>query len=384
MRKKSGNKVDPDSIRDLLNKTMGDSFATELEDEVDEWISTGSKMLDMSICQGQVAGIPVGRVSSIAGLSSTGKSYIAAQIAANAQKMEIMVVYYDSESALSKAFLERVGLDVKSLIYIQPPCIEDVIKSMETLLGTQGKFLFIWDSLAMTESKILLEEELALNTAQNVKPRILTAAINRLIIPLAKTRSTFLILNQLKTNIPKSAMDFQVKSEPYFTPGGLSVKYAYTLEIYLTRRKAKSAYKTKDDGSIIGAEVVATMNKSRLGTEKRQCTFTIEWGPDYLGVADDESFLDALLALGDPYLTKETKVSYSLLMRDGSRSPTFKLSSWLNKMEDPEFRASVEEILDKCVVKGKGITDIDTKLSKEFGDSEEDELLEEDISSDDD
>ena len=66
------------------------------------------------ICRGEYAGIPVGKVSEIAGLESTGKSFLAAQVAASAQKMGIDVVYFDSESAIDPTFLEKAGCDLKT------------------------------------------------------------------------------------------------------------------------------------------------------------------------------------------------------------------------------------------------------------------------------
>ena len=72
--------------------------------EVREWIATGSRWLDSIICKGNLAGIPVGKIVEIAGLEATGKSFLAAQIAANAQKMGINVAYFDSESAIKSIF----------------------------------------------------------------------------------------------------------------------------------------------------------------------------------------------------------------------------------------------------------------------------------------
>ena len=91
-------------MRSLINKTSGVNVAHNLREanptEVKEWIPTGSRWLDSIICKGQSAGIPVGKFTEIAGLEATGKSFMAAQIAANAQKMDMLVVYMDSESAI--------------------------------------------------------------------------------------------------------------------------------------------------------------------------------------------------------------------------------------------------------------------------------------------
>ena len=91
-------RVDMQNLMKLVNKKAGRNVAHNLTGDnptsVKEWIPTGSRWLDSIICKGQIAGIPVGKVTEIAGLESTGKSYMAAQIAANAQKMGKMIVYF--------------------------------------------------------------------------------------------------------------------------------------------------------------------------------------------------------------------------------------------------------------------------------------------------
>ena len=100
-------------MRNLINKKVGMEVAHDLSNdnptEVKEWISTGSRWLDSVICRGRLAGIPVGKIVEIAGLEGSGKSYMAAQVAANAQKMGIDVIYFDSESAIDPEFLALPG-----------------------------------------------------------------------------------------------------------------------------------------------------------------------------------------------------------------------------------------------------------------------------------
>ena len=106
-------RLSPAEMRSMINKSTGMNVAHDLREtnptEVVEWIPTGSRWLDSIICRGKSAGIPVGKIVEIAGLESTGKSYMAAQIAANAQKMGMDVVYFDSESAIDPQFLEKAG-----------------------------------------------------------------------------------------------------------------------------------------------------------------------------------------------------------------------------------------------------------------------------------
>ena len=96
-RKKKVEKKGRVSVQDLMNivnKKAGMNVAHDLTNEnpteVKEWIPTGSYWLDSIICRGKIAGIPVGKITEIAGLEATGKSYMACQIAANAQKKGIV------------------------------------------------------------------------------------------------------------------------------------------------------------------------------------------------------------------------------------------------------------------------------------------------------
>ena len=284
-------------MRKMLNKKHGMTVAHNLQDEnptqVTEWIPTGSRWLDSIVCRGQLAGIPVGKVTEIAGLEATGKSYMAAKIAANAQKMGITVIYFDSESAIDPAFLENAGCNVEELIYVQAQSVEMVLESIEEFLKTGEKFLFIWDSLALTPAVGDVEGDFNPLSSMALKARILAKAMSKLTIPIANTESTFLVLNQLKTNITRNPNMALV--EPFVTPGGKAMIYAYSLRIWLTGRKSKASFITDDNGFRIGSEVKATLRKSRFGSQGRQATFKILWG-DEVRILDEESWLEAIKA----------------------------------------------------------------------------------------
>ena len=105
--KKTG-KIHVADLAKKINKKMGIEIADDLSKtdpvSVKDWIPTGSKWLDLIIRPGQEAGIPVGKITELAGLSGSGKSFMAAQIAANAQKKGMFVVYFDAESAIDPVF----------------------------------------------------------------------------------------------------------------------------------------------------------------------------------------------------------------------------------------------------------------------------------------
>ena len=334
-------------IKAKINKKHGQAVAYSLTEknptDVEEWIPTGSRWLDSIVSRGHLAGIPVGKISEIAGLQATGKSYMAAQVAANAQKMGIDVAYFDSESAISSDFLEAAGCNVEDILYIQAASVEFVLEQIEDLLATGNKWLFIWDSLALTPSKTDIEGDFNPLSSMAVKPRILSKGMSKLTIPLADANATLLVLNQLKTNITSNVAEAMMT--PYFTPGGKAMQYAYSLRIWLTGRKAKASKVLDERGFQIGSEVKAKLEKSRFGTAGRICNFKILWG-DLVGVQDKESWLDAVKS--SDHLTV-SGAWYTLQYEDGT-SEKFQASRWMEKMENEKFEKRILQLMDEEVI----------------------------------
>jgi len=336
-------------MRKLINKRAGMTVAHNLNEEnptqVNDWIPTGSRWLDSIICKGKLAGVPVGKVTEIAGLEATGKSYMAAQVAANAQKMGIDVIYFDSESAIDPTFLERAGCHVETILYVQAQSVEFVLETIEDLLvNNENRMLFIWDSLALTPAISDVEGDFNPQSSMAVKARILAKGMSKLTVPIANSQSTFLVLNQLKSNITRSPSE--AMTTPYVTPGGKAMIYAYSLRVWLTGRKAKASFVLDDSGFRIGSEVKVKLEKSRFGTQGRQCNFKILWGTDDIGVQDDQSLFEAIK--GSNYMSS-AGAWYSLEMGDG-KVVKFQPSKWDEKMTDPVFKQRVYDVMDEEVI----------------------------------
>lgn len=356
MAKKEKTKAGRVSMRDLLqvvNKKAGRNVAHDLTGDnptsVKEWIPTGSRWLDSIVCKGKVTGVPVGKITEIAGLESTGKSYMAAQVAANAQKQGKLVIYFDSESAIDPSFLERSGCDLERLMYIQAASVEFVLETIEELLSaTDEKLLFIWDSLAFTPAVSDVEGDFNPQSSMAMKARILAKGMSKLTIPIADKQATFLVLNQLKTNIPQGpTARIVAMTTPYTTPGGKAMHYAYSLRIWLTGRKAKASFVEDDKGFRIGSEVKVKLEKSRFGTQGRSCAFRILWGTDEIGIRDEESWFDAIK--GSESLTSAG--AWYTLTAPGGYSKKFQPSKWTELVtSDSEFRSHVTRIMDEEIV----------------------------------
>ena len=354
--KKNG-KLSSNEINKIINKKAGMNVAFSLNEEnpstVKDWIPTGARWLDSIIAKGRMGGIPVGKIVEIAGLEGSGKSYMAAQIAAHAQKKDIHVIYYDSESAVDPEFLEKIGIDLDKFSYVQATSVESVLKSIEELLANSDgiRYLFIWDSFANTPSETdLLNEEFDPQSSMAKVPRVASLGMKKLTIPIANNDATLLVLNQLRTNLGDPQM---MKIEPWFTPGGKALTYAYSLRIWLTKRKAKGSYIINDkNGFRIGSEVKVKLQKSRFGTEGRECTFKIIWGDDPVGIQDELSWLEAIQnssryegGAWKKILDKEGKQLYTFQSSDDNGN-----KGWMEQMTDNKFKETILEIMDEEVI----------------------------------
>jgi len=353
--KKTG-KINISDIKSRLEKTNKSLKGYFLNDDnitdVKDWIPTGSRWLDSIICKGKIAGIPVGKITEIAGLSSSGKSYMAMQIAINAQKKGYNVIYFDSEVALDSEFIQRMGADLSNFLYYAPSSVEEVLETIEEILKQSTNNFFIWDSIAFTPAEADLEGDYNPNSSMAVKARILAKGLPKLMVPLAQNDSALLCLNQLKENIPTGPGAFAEKMKfPYKTPGGLALVYSYSLRIWLTERMAKKMDIENEKGFKIGNELKVKLVKSRFGTKERVCAFQIVWGDsENIGILDEKSWLEVIKS--SEYVT--AGVWWKILNKkkpEGDPDFTFRSSEFEKKLkEDKKFKKRVLQIMDEELI----------------------------------
>lgn len=355
-------KISISQIRDMMNKKAGHVVSHDLSKEnptdVKEWVSTGSHVLDCIISQGMKSGIPAGKIVELAGLSASGKSYMAAQIASNAQKQGFTVVYFDSESAIDSDFLQRSGCNVDDIVYCQAENIEFVLETVEDLMKTSDdKFLFVLDSFAFTPCKADLEGDFNPNSSMAMKPRIMSKGLQKLIQPIANSGSIFLVVNQLRQNIVTGpTAHIEMMMNPWIVPGGNTLPYAYSLRIWLTGKKSKASYVLSPNGFKIGSETKCVLKKSRFGTEGRECNIKLIWGTGEVHCKDEESWLDIIKE--SEYV--ETGVRWSMKMKDGSIYK-FKSDDFESEIaNNPTFKQRVIEIVEDELI---------TKFANQEGDA---------------
>lgn len=336
---------------------------------VTEWIPTGSRWLDSIINRSGMGGIPSKKISEIGGLEGVGKSYMAAQICINAQKMGYNVVYFDSEMSLSPTFQEKMGCDLDKFLYIPATTVEMVFETIETILNSGKRNFIVWDSLAQTPTNQSQDAGYDPSSSIAYKARVISNAMQKLTQPIAIQESALLVVNQLKTNIASGpSARFEMMMEPYVTPGGKTQAYSYSLRIWLTKRKAKSAAVVDESGEKYGCEVKCSIKKSRFGSEGRTCHFDIVWGEDYVGVLDEKSWLDAIsksdfIKIGSwcQLLDKDKKV-----MKQFRKSEFEELCK-----TDEAFRERVLELMDEEVIFKKTLITEEDLVDDEEGEEDE-------------
>ncbi len=274
-------------MRNALNKDDEDKLTWNLADDdspthVKDYISTGSTLLDYVISNRADGGIPCGKLTEIAGEESTGKSLLCAHIIANTQRKNGIAVYIDSENAANPGFMRQVGVDLESLIYVQPGTIERAFETIEgvikTLRAKNGKVpvTILWDSLAGTPPQAEIEGDYDPNSRIGLGAKAMSKGLRKITDLIGKERITLVFTNQLKMN-PGAGQ----YGDPWVVPYGKAVPYHASVRIRLN-----SSTKLKDaNGNVYGVKTRAKCIKTRLGPGHRTSVFEIHFdiGVDDIG-----------------------------------------------------------------------------------------------------
>ena len=156
-------------LADSLNKKFSKThhrvayFLDGSEDsptDVNDWVSTGSTVLDLAISNRPNGGFPVSKIVEITGLEQSGKSLLASHIIANTQKKDGVAVYIDTESSLNAQFLQAIGVDVEKMVYLPLETVEDIMDAIENVIlkvrekNPDKLVTIVVDSVAAATTKI--------------------------------------------------------------------------------------------------------------------------------------------------------------------------------------------------------------------------------------
>lgn len=259
--------------------------------EFTEFISTGATMLDIAVSNRPHGGIAVGRITEITGLEGTGKSLVSAHIMANTQKMGGVAVLIDTETAVNPEFYQAIGLDLKKLVWVEAPTVEDIFDRMVHLIehirknpANNNKIVtIVVDSVAAASTKKEMEADFSKDGYATDKAIIISKAMRKITGLIAKQKIALVFTNQLRQKMNAPAF-----SDPWTTSGGKAIAFHASTRIRLAVTGKIDIPSTKE---IIGVKVKATVVKNRLGPPHRTAEFEIYFNS---GINDLGSWLSVM------------------------------------------------------------------------------------------
>ncbi len=258
-----------DFLKDIV-KEIGDEY-TQLASDINEseqYIDTGSLVFNGLVSGSIFGGVSSSKITAIAGESSTGKTFFALAVAKNFldTNPDAYVLYFDTESSITRALLESRGIDMGRFVVINVVTIEEfrtkalkaVDKYLQMPIEDRKPCMFVLDSLGMlsTEKEItdaLNDKQVRdMTKSQLVKGafRMLTLKLGQANIPLIVTNHTYDVIGSY---VPTKEMG-----------GGSGLKYAASTIIYLGKKKEREGKET------VGNIIKAKTHKSRLSKENKQ------------------------------------------------------------------------------------------------------------------
>ncbi len=320
-------------------KEIDNEYASVVSDGVsagdcDTFIDTGCYIFNALVSGSIRGGIAANKITAIAGESSTGKTFFVLSIVKSFldNNPKAGVIYFESESALTKNMIEERGIDSTRMVIVPVTTVQEFREQSIKILDKLGDednrppMMFVLDSLGMLSTTKEIEDASAgketrdMTRAQVVKSifRILTLKLGKLKMPMIVTNHTYDVVGAY---IPTKEMG-----------GGSGLKYAASSIIYLGKKK------DKDGKEVIGNIIKAETHKSRLSKENKrvEVRLSFERGLDpYYGLLELGEKYEVFKRVGNRYEIGEAKVYPK------------------NIYENPEkyFTSEVMQALDECAKK---------------------------------
>jgi len=260
------NKQDIERLIESLQEKYGEGAIMKLgaAKKVDvDVIPTGSFSLDLAL---GVGGLPRGRIIEIFGPESSGKTTLALNVVAQAQKKGGKTAFIDAEHALDPEYAEKLGVKVKELLISQPDNGEEALNILESLVRSGIIDVVVVDSVAALTPKAEIEGEMGAQFI-GLQARLMSQALRKLTAITAKSNTMIIFINQLREKI---GIMF---GNPETTPGGRALKFYSSVRIDV-RRIAQ----VKKGEDIIGSRVKAKVVKNKVAAPFKIAEFDINYG----------------------------------------------------------------------------------------------------------
>ncbi len=249
-----------------IEKVYGKGSVMRLGDhpKVDvDVIPTGSLVLDQAL---GVGGYPKGRIVEIYGPESSGKTTLALEAVAEAQKKGGRAAYIDAEHAIDPDYAEKLGVDIDELILSQPDSGEQALEIVEMLAQSGAIDIIVVDSVAALVPQAELDGVMSDNQV-GLQARLMSKAMRKLAGVLDKTNCLVIFINQIREKVGV------MYGNPETTTGGRALKFYATIRLDIRRADA-----IKNGKDIVGNTVKVKVVKNKVAAPFKSCVLEIMYG----------------------------------------------------------------------------------------------------------